>query len=155
MSYNWNEISKTLPERKDFNPNPGDLDEQSAWKQFGGKSLDEAYEHFLTNPFGYQEDFMFMGPAAFLYYFPVIELFLASIPRDIDSPDLTAHILAKAIQFQLENSDALRASELLMSRIRSLPNKVIPQIPKLAEKPDDQACVARAWHDLQKYIAGL
>jgi hypothetical protein len=64
---------RLLPTERDFDPWHGNLDAQCAWRHFGGLTLDQAHARFRENPLGYQEDFMFMGPVAFAFYFPVIE----------------------------------------------------------------------------------
>ena len=35
MNDNWNPLSQKRPTKADFNPNLGNLDEQSAWREFG------------------------------------------------------------------------------------------------------------------------
>jgi hypothetical protein len=93
QNYNWQPLSTTLPTKKDFDPYDGNLDAASAWREFGGLTLDQAYKRFLSNSLSYQEDFMFMGPAAFSFYFPVIERHLYEFKTDCESDDV-AWILA-------------------------------------------------------------
>lgn len=61
-------------------PNEGDFsncpDGKWAWRNFGGLTLDEAAEKFKSAPAVYREDFGYMGPVAFVYYFPVIDQYL-------------------------------------------------------------------------------
>ena len=52
-------MSTRLPSKEDFVPY-GTLDELRAWENFGGLSLDEAYDKLCENPLYYQEDFMWM-----------------------------------------------------------------------------------------------
>ena len=72
--------SSLLPGERDFDPHEGDLDAQSAWRNFGGLTLAEAYQKFSENPGTYTEDFMCMGGKAFVYYFPVLERYLLVTP---------------------------------------------------------------------------
>ncbi|WP_298862448.1 hypothetical protein [uncultured Gimesia sp.] len=72
--------SGPLPGERDFDPYDGDLDAQSAWRNFGGLTLAEAYRKFLEHPGAYSEDFMWMGGKAFVYYFPVLERYLLVTP---------------------------------------------------------------------------
>ncbi len=67
------EKSANPPEPSDFFVSEDDLDCRTAWENFGGLNLPQAYDRFCKNPHYYQEDFMFMGGKAFAYYFPVIE----------------------------------------------------------------------------------
>ncbi len=74
--------SASLPGEVDFDPLGGCLDAQCAWRHFGGKSLREAYDLLSTKPIHFLEDFMWMGPSAFTYYFPVIDGFVREVVGD-------------------------------------------------------------------------
>ena len=77
-----------LPMESDFNP-WGSADARNAWKNFGNKSISQAYQKFKACPEGYCEDFMSMGPKAFGYYFAVIDKHFKtiSVTDDIESED--------------------------------------------------------------------
>ncbi|MBL4884023.1 MAG: hypothetical protein JKY95_05750 [Planctomycetaceae bacterium] len=75
-----------LPVEKDFG---GCLDGQCAWRNFGGLSISQAYELFLTNPVYYEEAFMFMDTRAFEYYLPVIDRYLREVSSDEADPELS------------------------------------------------------------------
>jgi hypothetical protein len=62
-------IADRLPTKDDFVPHPPNLDEICVWEHFGGLTLDEAKTRFAENASYCQEDFMFMGTNAFLFYF--------------------------------------------------------------------------------------
>ncbi|MCE0498234.1 MAG: hypothetical protein LV481_09855 [Methylacidiphilales bacterium] len=68
---------KSLPTQEDFG-DMVDLDIATAWKRFGNKTLEEAYNLFDTNPLCYQEDLMWMGDKAFVFYFPIALRFILS-----------------------------------------------------------------------------
>jgi len=57
----------SLPMRHDINVYDS-LNERVACEHFFGRSLDEAEQLFCENALLYQEDLMWMGPAAFRYY---------------------------------------------------------------------------------------
>lgn len=63
------ESERRLPSREEFIPS-GMLDEESAFRDFGGKSLSEVRELVAENFLGRQEHFMWMGIRAFCYYLP-------------------------------------------------------------------------------------
>lgn len=65
-----------LPNEKDFLEDHGCLDAQEAWKNFGGLSIDEAYEKLWSKPEIYLEDFTSMGELAFAHYFEVIDRYV-------------------------------------------------------------------------------
>ncbi len=72
----------TLPTITDFtcvNPPEQDLDGYAAWKNFGGLTHDEAYARLCECPESRQEDFMWMGDTAFVYYFPVMERYIRNV----------------------------------------------------------------------------
>lgn len=86
-----------LPTIEDFTSDPEhDLDGAYAWSQFGGLTIDEAYDKFCERPELRQEDFMAMGDRAFTYYFPVIDKFVRE-KEPQEAFDLVAHILALGI----------------------------------------------------------
>jgi hypothetical protein len=96
----------TLPTITDFtimNPPEQDLDGFAAWKNFGGLSLEEAYIRLCENPEARQEDFMWMGDAAFIYYFPVIDRYI----REVESKasfDNIAWIVAHCIDMHVSET---------------------------------------------------
>ena len=91
-----------IPAKKDFGANKGCLDEICAWEHFGGLTLEQAFERFCARPDIYQEDFMFMGWQAFIYYLPVIETYLYEVQQSDEFDESEAWILALAIASQTE-----------------------------------------------------
>ena len=67
----------SLPTREEINPTFDDLDGRVACEHFFGKTLDEA-ETLLRENHRYEEDLMWMGSAAFRYYFPAADRFIRS-----------------------------------------------------------------------------
>ena len=111
--------SPELPIESDFDSVGSDLDAQTAWKNFGGLTIAEAYDHFNAHPGLSAEDFMWMGPRAFAFYFPVVEQYISNGDgRQIDKIGL-------ALQFQFfsdETSDIdhLRTRAIAMAEAVSL-----------------------------------
>lgn len=127
--------SGPLPVERDFDPHEGDLDAQSAWKNFGGLSRSAAYQKFLENPSVYAEDFMWMGGKAFVYYFPVLERYLLVTPvwsEENGSEWCQVLGLGAAIQFQF--------TEDCLPEVRELAPRVLPLITQVKESID--ACIA-------------
>ena len=94
-----------LPTREEINPTPGNLDEEWAVTHLLGKSLADLTALFLTDEnaaFQYQEDFMFMGAAAFRYYFPAYLAYLRSERSAGDSDTLNAVVGFLEIRQQYE-----------------------------------------------------
>ena len=60
-----------LPTAKEINPIPESLDGRVAQRHFLGKTEAEAFAMFKELFEVYQEDLMWMGAQAFLFYFPV------------------------------------------------------------------------------------
>ena len=95
----------TIPQITDFTevtPPEEDLDGFYAWKHFGGLDLTDAYVKFCSNAVYYQEDFMFMGARAFLFYFPVIDRYIREVEGPDNGFDEEAWILGCVIQIQFE-----------------------------------------------------
>ncbi len=93
-------MRKNIPTKEDFGLYPGkgqDLDRMSAWKAFGGLSLDEVYGVFLDNPLYHQEHLMWMAPKAFSFYLPVALRYLESEDSG-DGSDII-NILVSDIEF--------------------------------------------------------
>lgn len=130
-------MNDPLPTKRDFLDYHGCLDAQSAWNNFGGLSVDAAYAKFCENPLRYQEDFMFMGRIAFIYYFPVLERFV----RDgIDTGEEEAWdefwIIAEGILTQLDSGKSWFKSAGCLEKIHSLSDFVlISTCSNTAKKP--------------------
>ncbi len=143
-----------LPTERDFDPYGGDLDAQCAWKNMGGLTLEQARQRFEENPLYYQEDFMWMGPRAFIFYFPVIEGYLLSTTECDDYDDRQAWILAHAIRQQLTN-DATTSVATLVQRMRSLAGFVRGNLQLFAPTPAERARIDAAWADVEGEIESI
>jgi hypothetical protein len=140
-----------LPVRKDFVEDERDLDADQAWKNFGGLSLDQAYERFCQRPEIYQEDFMFMGPRAFQYYFPVIEQYLKETKTEDEFEDCEAWIIAKAIESKIDTGELSLATgftDRLIELCRYVQKNVEPY--SLQKKERDR--IEGAWQKLRKKL---
>lgn len=70
-------MESSLPTADDISPTKGlQLDERTALKNFLGKNLDQAEELLTENPLRYLEDFMWMGPNAFKFYYESLSRYL-------------------------------------------------------------------------------
>jgi hypothetical protein len=137
-----------LPGLSDFDPIGGDLDALHSWKHFGGLNLDQAHRLFLENPLYYQEDFMFMGPGAFDYYFPVIDRYLRdfrSAVEDDDDDDGCAWILGAAMVSHLENSKVRPITFGTAMEIAELAAFVTREIDRFAVTPPGQTRILEPW----------
>ena len=137
-------IGVSLPTKKDFDPFGGCLDAQSAWRNFGGLSIAEALTLLRDNPIRYQEDFMFMGGRAFVFYFPVIDTYLREFQLTEHEDDSQAAILGSCVAAQLRWPTASHLA-FIHSAIRSLADYVCSHTHMLAADPDEQRRIARDW----------
>jgi hypothetical protein len=138
----------SLPTRDDFG---GGLDAASAWEDFGGKSLEEAYEHFCAVPESRQEDFMWMGERAFRFYYPVIDRYLCSLdPLSEDDWSRPAWILATCIQMHFDCHEDMSG---LHESILSLCDYVAAHLDHYSLNSSEQAEIAGAWSDLRAQVA--
>jgi hypothetical protein len=76
---------KRLPTALEINPYPENLDGKWAEKNFFGKSVDEAEAMIAKAPYAYTEDFTYLGPVAFIYYFESALNFLTSEASEDES----------------------------------------------------------------------
>ena len=135
-----------LPIRLDFDPFEGDLDAQTAWKHFGGLTLDQAYDRFSENPLLYQEDFMFMGHGALAYYFPVIDKYI----RHGDD-DRQALIIAQGLELQFQHDDTAQIDQL-RPLIIDLAKFVIEKSHRFGDSDKERARISNAWRRLARSL---
>ena len=148
-----NSEADLLPTEHDFDPFSGDLDAQHAWRSFGGLTLDQAHRRFRENPLCYQEDFMFMGPVAFAFYFPVIDEYLRSDLEADPHDDHQGWILAHCIKAQREKDAGAHVGSLI-PRIRSLIAYMSDNIQRFGADSAEQQRVADAWRMLKAHLDG-
>jgi len=74
----------SLPTETQLNPFPADLDGQVVVEHLLGKSVHDAVLLLEENSVYYQEDYLWMGPAAFCFYAPALVEFLRSASADGD-----------------------------------------------------------------------
>lgn len=136
----------SLPTRADFGGGP---DADAAWERFGGKSLDEAYELFCAVPESYQEHFMWMGGAAFRFYFPVVDRYLRSVgpiePNDWSSRP--AWILASCIAIHFSCRHDMRG---LHREIIDLCDFVCAHLDRYAREAGEREEIREAWESLKQ-----
>ena len=83
-----------------------DLDVKHAWKTFGGKTVEDAYRSFEQAAFPQVENFRWIAPEAFIYYFPIVLRYVKSKAAKGDSDTVSS--LAGILESQLdENRQAL------------------------------------------------
>lgn len=146
--------AQNLPDAADFDPYGGCLDAQHAWREFGGLSVEQAYTKFVENPLYYQEDFMFMGGRAFVFYFPVLDRYLREF-RVADDPDdeddSYAAIIGAGFSAQMVSPTS---SELgrIMDRISDLVIYVRGHCHQLATEHDEQERIDSYWQILQTQL---
>ncbi|MBK8094421.1 MAG: hypothetical protein IPK32_21270 [Verrucomicrobiaceae bacterium] len=143
-----------LPAEHDFDPLGGCLDAQNAWRNFGGLTVPEALTKFRENPIHYQEDFMFMGGRAFVFYFPVLDTFLREfVTSEHDDGSLAAIVGSLvAAQFGWPTASALFP---IHPAIRSLADYVCTHTERFADDPDDQRRIARDWQPVYSALASV
>ena len=142
-----------LPTERDFDPHGCGLDEQCAWRNFGGLSLEEAYQKFASAPEVYQEDFMFMGTGAFVYYYPVVEQFLryAVTVLDDERGDCQSWILPQCIRMQFFGTDRQLVGQLKNSVI-SLCEFMLENIECFADDWSPPTEIEEQWRSLRDHV---
>lgn len=141
----------SLPTEQDFDPFGGDLDAQSAWRNFGGLSIADALRLFRENPIHYQEDFMFMGGRAFVFYFPVFDVFLREFRLTEHEDDSQAAIIGSCVAAQFGWPTASYLAPIRPA-IRSLTDYVCSHTELLASAPEEQRRIARDWQPVYRAL---
>ncbi|GIX00834.1 MAG: hypothetical protein KatS3mg111_4384 [Pirellulaceae bacterium] len=147
-------MAERLPTKDDFVPHPPDLDEVCAWEHFGGLTLEEAKARFAENALCYQEDFMFMGTNAFLFYFPVLDHYLRSAPDKENDDDYESWIISQCIRAQFEPETIDRLQRLIPA-IVDLAKFIHDNISRFGCDESEQRRVATSWSDLVSHIDSL
>lgn len=147
-------MAERLPTKADFISHCEDLDQICAWKHFGGLTLDEAKMRFAENPLYFQEDFMFMGTKAFLFYFPVLEDHLRSIPDGESEDDWESWIIAQCIRAQLNDDTIVRLRPIVDSIVK-LAGFVRDNVRRFGCDDAERQRVADAWVELVHHIETL
>ena len=147
-----------LPDQSDFGAHRHAPDALTAWRNFGELSLPQAYDLFCKCPENYQEDFMFMGGAAFGYYFPVIDRYLRTVTGVEEGDDCQAAILGSGVALQFEWIDA-RLSPSVVAEISDLAQFVRANLGRYSPAAKDRRRVDREWSNVEQkvleYRAGL
>jgi len=143
-----------VPSEADFDPWRGNLDAQCAWRNFGELSLKQAYELFMTAPQNYQEDFMFMGPVAFAYYFPVIDRYIREVTGSGDGDHTEVSILGSAVAGQLEWNGAGFGDERV-GEIEDLAAYILANVSQYSMAEKDQRRIRREWAGVESKVAAL
>jgi hypothetical protein len=141
----------SLPTEQDFDPFGGDLDAQHAWRSFGGFSISDALTLFRENPIHYQEDFMFMGGRAFVFYFPVLDAFLRELRLTDHEDDSPAAMVGSCVAAQFGWPTASHLVPI-HAAIRSLADYVCSHTDLLAADNEEQRRIARDWQPVYKAL---
>lgn len=147
--------NQNVPTEADFDPYDGCLDCQHAWRTFGGMSIEEAFQKFIEHPSFHQEDFMFMGGRAFVYYFPVLDRYLRDFRADEDSNDSydsSAAIIGGGLSVQLLSKTS-HELDSIMEEILSLVDYVRSHATILAVDLDEQQRIDSEWQILDAQIS--
>ena len=140
-----------LPSRVDFGFG---LDQNSAWKNFGNLTLNEAWVRFLESPENYQEDFMWMGSAAFAYYFPVIDKYLREERSELEIHNgCSAWILGCDVKMQFQWADGHKPSPQIVEEIRDLSAFVKENTSRYSDDPAEQDRIRESWRKVDEEVA--
>ena len=142
--------TKPFPIESDFDPWYGNLDAITAWKNFRGFSVEDAYNKFCESPEFYQEDFMFMGPIAFSFYFNVLEKYMATVQPEDELDDCCGWIIGCGIESQLEEI----RSEDLIDKILRLSDLVIDRYLNFPIDDADKLQVIEKWEEVRTKLTG-
>ena len=161
MKYVYNELERRrlselpLPSATDFFTEGGDLDAEYAWTHFGGLTLEQAYRKFTENPDYYQEDFMFMFPKAFEYYFPVLDRYLRSVSQeeeDAMGDGWEVWIIGRGINSQLRQMAKSHPPRYLLAEIAALSHFVKENLSLYFSAEEEQIRTREAWLEIDQAL---
>jgi len=89
------------PTYEEMVPIKGDLDAESAWRIFGGLSIDDACKLFDGEGLNRTEDLMFMGSQAFCYYVKAAIQYLYSDASKDDEEMISGFV--STCEFKMEH----------------------------------------------------
>jgi hypothetical protein len=143
-----------LPGQSDFCRELGG-DAGYAWRNFGGLSLDAAYRKFTECPQTYQEDFMWMFPQAFEYYYPVVDRYLRTAFVTDDYDESHAWILGCGLESQFHWADGSRPPDYVVSEIRALAQFVRENLYRFSTDPGERERIDACWAELQETLSAV
>jgi hypothetical protein len=115
-----------IPNEEDWRSEPWGLDEASAYKNFHGKTLDEAIRLFEINALYYQEDLTYMPSRVFAYY---LDAYIAFLMSD----DAKGHSDAASCFITLIDHKSETQRDVIVSSWQ----RIEPVLRMLAEHQDD------------------
>ena len=148
-----------LPTAEDFTgiPNPECGDAFCAWKNFGGLTIDEAYQKFCEFPDCSQEDFMFMGDNAFIFYFPVIDRYVREQEPEYEffgkkyPFDGVTHFLAHSIDMHVsETSPSVRSLYNQIVKLCDFVLRSVADVPSEKGRSWSPDEIRTVWTELRK-----
>lgn len=97
---------------------------------------------------------MFMGTDAFLYYFPVLDTYLRSIPDAESEDDNESRIIAHCIAAQFHERSIQRLRDITPA-VLALADFVRDNIRRFGGNVAERDRVSRAWHGLASQVLEL
>ncbi|MDB6132267.1 MAG: hypothetical protein JWM59_510 [Verrucomicrobiales bacterium] len=145
-----------IPGPSDFYLEPGG-DAAFAWQMFGGLSLEEAYVEFLKDPWLRQEDFSWMLPKAFEYYYPVVDRYLRSVnihdEDECHEDGCEARGLGFSIESQFHWTGGARPADYVVREIRRLSLFVRGHLSHYSKDPEERARIDESWRKLDETVS--
>lgn len=115
-----------IPSKSDWGAiEENNLDAECAFKQFAGKSLNDAEEMFRENALYYQEDLISMPPIAFNCYAPVFAKYILSNYAEGDSDGASSylHMIIELLQARNKLLATTGTLKLLLDTAKIVSNK--------------------------------
>lgn len=112
--------------------------------------MEEAYSRFIEVPESYQEHFMWMGSAAFAYYFPVIDQYLREGNWDDPLDYCCAWILGRGVSSQFHWKDGRKPPPHVVQAIADLSAFVQANIGRFSADTDEQERIKGSWREVDK-----
>jgi hypothetical protein len=115
--------------------------------------MQEAYTRFIEVPESYWADFMWMLPAAFAYYFPVIDQYLREGKWDGPLDFCSTDALGYAVRSQFHWKDGSKPPPQVVQEIADLSAFVQANLGRFSEDPDEQERINESWQQVDEEVA--
>lgn len=111
---------QAIPTRAQLVSVPGDLDQEAAWRRFGGKSAAEARALFADDALNLCEDLMHMGAEAFCFYVLSLIDYLQSAAATDDEEALAGFVSVCELRFRFDAEEIAPVHGMLHDTLREL-----------------------------------
>ena len=144
----------SLPSKEDF-CGGGAPDATVAWEDFGGLTLDEAYNKLVDDAVSYAGGFYWMFPPAFAYYFPIVDKYLREYEPSTDMDHCPAASLGSCLHSQFHWTTGAKPPPSVVEEIAALSDFVKANPGRYSSEKDEQMRILENWTSVDLEVAAF